>query len=66
MRVRHVALVGRRGVHAVHEARFGIHADVGLHAKVPLVALLGLVHLGVARLVLVLGRRRRGNDGGVH
>ena len=43
-----------------------IHARVHLHAEVPLLALLGLVHLGVALAVLVLGRARRGDDGGVH
>ena len=37
-----------------------------LHAEVPLVALLHLVHLRVALLVLVFGRRRRMQDGRVH
>jgi hypothetical protein len=35
-------------------------------AVVPLLALLGLVHLGVARVVGVLGRTRCTDDGGVH
>jgi len=35
------------------------------HAEAPLVALLGLVHLGVAPALLVLRRARRGNVGGV-
>jgi hypothetical protein len=39
---------------------------VRLHAEVPLIALLGLVHLRVAGFVLVLGRRGRCDDGGVH
>jgi hypothetical protein len=30
----------------VHQARVRVHADVRLHAKVPLVALLGLMHFG--------------------
>ena len=33
-----------------------------LHAEIPLVALLGLVHLGIARLLGVLGRRGRADD----
>src|SRR5690606_20725868 len=48
--------VSRRTYHAMHQARFVIDADVGLHAKVILVALLGLVHLWVALAVFVLGR----------
>ena len=60
-----VGLVGRRGGDGVHQAAGGINGDVRLHAEVPLVALLGLVHLGVALTVLVLGRARRGNDGRV-
>ncbi len=35
---------------------------MGLHAEVPLIALLGLVHVGIARLVGVLGRGRRVDD----
>ena len=37
-----------------------------LHAKVPLIALLGLVHLRVAALLLVLGRGRRSDDGRIN
>lgn len=50
----------------MHQARFSIHTDVRLHPEVPLIALLGLVHLGIALSILVLGRTRRGNDGGIH
>ena len=39
---------------------------MGLQAEVPLVAFLGLVHLGIARLVLILRRRRRIDDGGIY
>jgi len=37
-----------------------------LHSKVPLVCLLGLVHLGVSLTCAVLGGTWRGNQGGVH
>lgn len=36
MRVAHVALVGRRRMHAVHQARVGVRADVRLHPEMPL------------------------------
>ena len=37
-----------------------------LHAKVPVLTLLGLVHLWIARACGVLGRGRRGDDGRIH
>ena len=64
--MRHIVDVGRRADDRMHQPRLGIHADVRLHAEVPLLALLGLMHLGVALAVLVLRRTRRGNEGGVH
>ena len=39
---------------------------MGLHPEIPLVALAGLVHRRIAGLLLVLGRGRRGDDGGIH
>ncbi|CRH89330.1 Uncharacterised protein [Chlamydia trachomatis] len=54
--IRHI---GRRAHYAVHQTRFVIGADVGLHAKIILVSLLGLVHFRVALAVLVLGRTGR-------
>ena len=39
--------VGRRGGHRVDIPGAGIDSDVGLHAEVPLVALLGLMHLRI-------------------
>lgn len=65
-RLRDVADVGSSAHHRVHQTRVGIHPDVGLHAKVPLVALSGLEHLGVAAACAVLGRARCRNQGGVH
>lgn len=64
--LRHVIDVGGCAHHGVNQPRVGIDADVALHAKVPLLALLGLMHLGVTLAVLVLGRAGRGNQGGVH
>ena len=57
-----VADIGGRGDHRVGQSRFGIDPDVRLHAKVPLVAFLRLVHLGVALAVPVLRRAWRGDD----
>ena len=57
--LRDVGDVGRRALHRVHEAGLGAHADVRLHAEVPLLALLGPAHLRIARAALVLGRARR-------
>ena len=38
------------------QATLGIDTNVGLHAKVPLIAFLGLMHLRIALLLFVLGR----------
>lgn len=54
--------VGRGGNDGVNQLGLAIDADVGLHAKVPLVALLGLAHLGIALAFPVLGRRRGVDD----
>jgi len=62
----HVMNVGRRAPHAMHQTRLRIRANMGLHAKVPFIAFLGLMHLGVALTAGVLGRGRRGNQRGVH
>jgi hypothetical protein len=51
-----VMLVGRGGDQAVGQATLGIDTNVGLHAKVPLIAFLGLMHLRIALLLFVLGR----------
>ena len=57
-----VVHVGRRGCHRVDQLVSAVDADVRLHAEVPLVALLGLVHLRVTLAVAVLGRTRRADD----
>ena len=54
MRLGDVLHMGSRGNHRVGQSGFGIDTDVRLHAKVPLVAFLRLVHLGVALPVPIL------------
>ena len=58
-------LVGCGGHHGVDQAAVAIGTDVGFHAELPLVALLGLMHPGIAAAVLVLRRARGVDDGGV-
>lgn len=43
-----------------------VHAEVDFHAEVPLVAILGLMHLRIALASLVLGGAGRRDQGGVH
>ena len=50
----------------VHQTGLCVHPNMGLHAEVPLVALLNLVHLGVTLTALVFGRARCSNQGGIH
>lgn len=47
----------------MNQARLGVDADMSLHAEMPVVAFLRRMHLGVAGLGLVLGRRRRSDKG---
>jgi hypothetical protein len=48
------------------QSTLAVHADVQLHAKVPLLAFARLVHLRVARIAIIHGGTGRTNDGGVH
>ena len=57
--------IGRRHRNGMHEPGIDVGAHVDLHAEVPLVTLLGLMHLGVALLVPVLRRGGRMDDRGV-
>jgi hypothetical protein len=66
VRLGHIVDVGCRAFHAVHQARVGIHANVRLHAEVPLVALLGLMHLGITLAFDILSRARRRDQRGIH
>ena len=58
--------IGGRDRGALCEAGFAVHANMYLHAEVPLVALLGLMHFGITGVVGVLGRAWRCNIGGIH
>ena len=58
--------IRRRNLNRMDDLFFAIHPNVTLHAKIPLVSLFGLMHLGIAFLVVVLRRGRRGNDRRVH
>ncbi len=58
--------VGRGDHCAVHKPGLAVYADVHLHAEVVLLALAGLVHLGIALLVLVLRGTGRADDRRVH
>lgn len=62
MSLRDVIGAGWRGDQGMGDAGVGIDANVQLHAAVPLVTLLGLVHLRIALATLVLGRGRGGED----
>ena len=61
----HIVDSGRRADAAMHQARVGIHPNIRFHPEVLLVALVGLVYLGVALTRTVLGRTWRGNQGGI-
>src|SRR6516164_44948 len=62
---RAVGDIGWRGDHRVDQLAAAVDAKMRLHAEIPLLALLGLMHLGIARLLSVLGGGRRIDDGGV-
>ena len=65
IRRRQVVNVGGRSLQMVHQTP-GVGADVQLHPEMPLVPLLRLVHLRIAGVALVPGRRWRRDDGGVN
>ena len=60
-----VVYVGGGGHHRADEFGFTVHPHVGLHPEIPLVSLLGLMHLGAAHFFLVLRRRWRIDDRGI-
>ncbi len=61
-----VVYVRRGGGDAMNQPRLRIGSDVQLHAKVPVVALLGRAHLLVSAIRAVLGRGRGADDAGVY
>ena len=69
-----VVNIGSRNHHRMDQAGVLVHACVDFHsvgeafceAVIPLVALLGLVHLWITLPLLVLGRAGSSNQGGIH
>ncbi|KGR50618.1 hypothetical protein NX07_15885, partial [Xanthomonas vasicola] len=51
---RDIGDIGRCAMDVVHQPGKLIHADVRLHSERPLIALLGLMHLRVTRVIGVL------------
>ncbi len=66
MCLRHVGDIASRAHDGVHQARRSINANVRFHSEVPVIALLRLVHLRITLAILVLCRRRRGDQRGVN
>ena len=66
MSLGHIVDVGSGADDGVHQAGISVHADVAFHAEVPLISLLGLMHLGVPLAGLVLGGTRCRNQCGVY
>src|SRR5271167_80195 len=60
-----VCYAGSGRSHGVDDTAL-IRSDVQLHPEIPVLALAGLLHLGVASRTRVLGRTRRRDDGRVH
>ena len=50
----------------MNQLGLAIHTDMRLHAEVPLVALLGLMHLGIPLFLPILCRTGRTDDGGIN
>ena len=58
--------IRRRGRHRMDQFGPAVHPDMGLHAEVPLVALLRLMHLRIPLLRAILRRTGRTDNGGIH
>ena len=65
MTLRDIVDIGSRSDDGVHQARICVDSDMRFHPKVPLVALLGLVHLGVTLTGTALGGAGRCNQSGI-
>ena len=57
--------IGSGAMDVMNQSRLNVSADVGLHTEEILVTLLGLMHLGIALAVFVLGRAWGMNNGRV-
>ena len=58
--------IGGCRLHCVDQSAVLIYADMRFIAKVPCVALLDLMCIRIPLFLLVLGGRRRGNNGGIY
>ena len=58
--------IGWCRLHCVYQSAVLIHPNMGFIAKVPCVALLDLMCIRIPLFLLVLGGRRRGNNGGIY
>ena len=58
------SVVSTGSLNRVHKARLRIDAEVGLHPKMPHVALLGLVDVRITFARCIFGRRRGHRDDG--
>jgi hypothetical protein len=65
MTLRDIVDICRCADDGVQQVRIGIDTDMRLHAEVPLVALLDLVHLRITLTHAVLGRARHCNQRGI-
>ena len=52
--------IGRRKLDLMDNPLFTIHTYMVLHAKIPLIAFLGLMHLWITLTIVILSRRRSG------
>ena len=66
MTLRDIVDIGRSADDGVHQARVGIDTDMRLHPKVPLITLLGLVHLRIPLTHAVLDRAGTSNQRGIN
>ena len=58
--------IGGRRRHGMNQFRLAVDANMRLHAKVPLVPLLGLMHLRIPLLCPILCGTGGTDDGGIH
>src|SRR4026208_266298 len=58
--------IGGSGSHRMNQLCPAVYADMGLHAEMPLVALLGLMHLRIPLLLAILRGTGGIDNGGIH